>query len=230
MIKQTEFKVVSKVLVVVLVLLLAHANVFALIYGNESDKGYGSPGFKSSSSVIRDYVLQGAGYFLESYADILQLLNKIELAGLNGIDYVEMQKITALANDNIQGQIETYTNLTQLADVTPYDQAVIDQLLRFDYAAIQQEKALNSVIFADVQSYLSKGDIRGVYHRFLTVAQTLQAQLNVIKTDIDSGKFPQTSDLWNMNQNAAQSLLFGQYTAEVFIRVLNIGVTCNDSI
>lgn len=230
MIKQSEFKVISKVLLVVFVMLLVHVNVFALIYGNESQKGFGNPGGKSSGPTIKTYVLQGAGYFLDSYSDILQLLNKIELAELNGIDYVELQKIAALANDNIRGQIDTYLNLTQLADATPYDQTVIDLLTGFDYAAFQQEKGLNSVIFAEVQSYLSKGDIRGVYHRFHTVAETLQAQLNTIKTDIDAQRFPQPSDLWNLDQNAAQSLLFGQYTAEVFYRVLNIGVTGNDSI
>lgn len=230
MIKQTEFKVVSKVLLAVFVLFLVQVNAFALIYGNESQKGFGNPGGKSSVPTIKTYVLQGAGYFLDSYSDILQLLNKIELAELNGIDYIELQKIAARAGDNIRGQMETYLNLTQLADAAPYDQAVIDLLTGFDYAAFQQEKGLNSIIFADVQSYLSKGDIRGVYHRFLAVAAVLQAQLNIIKTDIDANRFPQSADLWNLDQNAAQSLLFGQYTAEVFCRVLNIGVTGNDGI
>jgi hypothetical protein len=230
MLKQTEFKLVSKVLLAVFVLLLVHVNAFALIYGNESQKGFGNPGGKSSGPTIKTYVLQGAGYFLDSYSDILLFLNKIELADLNGIDYVELQKILNHTGENIQLQKDTYLNLTQLADGTPYDQAVIDQLTGFDYAAFQQEKGLNSVIFADVQSYLSKGDIRGVYHRFLTAAETLLVQLNTIKTDIDANRFPQPADLWNLDQNAAQSLLFGQYTAEVFHRVLNIGVTGNDGI
>lgn len=230
MLKLKDFKLVSKVSLAVFVLLLVHVNVFALIYGNESDKGYGNPGGKSSTPTIRTYVLQGAGYFLDSYSDILLFLNKIELAELNGIDYVELQNIVNRARENIQQQKDNYLNLTQLADATPYDQVVIDQLTSFDYAAFQQEKALNSVIFADVQSYLSKGDIRGVYYRFLAAADTLLTQLNTIKTDIDANRFPQSSDLWNLDQNAAQSLLFGQYTAEVCYRVVNIGVTDNGSI
>ncbi len=230
MLKQTEFKLISKILLVVFVLFLAHVNVFALIYGNESDKGYGNPGGKSSTPTIRTYVLQGAGYFLDSYSDILVFLNKIELAELNDIDYHELQNIINHARENIQHQKDTYLNLTQLADATPYDQAVIDQLIGFNYDAFQQEKTLNSVIFADVQSYLSKGDIRGVYHRFLAAADTLLVQLNTIKTDIDAGRFPQPSDLWNLDHNAAQSLLFGQYTAEVCYKVMNRGVTGNGSI
>ncbi len=230
MIKQTEFKVVARILLAVFVLFFVHVNAFALIYGNESQKGFENPGGKSSGPTLETYVLQGAGYFLASYSDILQVLNKVELAQMNGIDYLELQKLAAHASDNIQGQINAYLNLTQLADATPYDQAVIDQLTGFDYAAFQQEKGLNIVIFTEVQCYLSKGDIRSLYHRFLAAGETLQAQLNVIKADIDAGRFPQPSDLWNLDQNAAQSLLFGQYTAEVFYRVLNIGVTGNDSI
>ncbi|MCX6581963.1 MAG: hypothetical protein NT166_17475 [Candidatus Aminicenantes bacterium] len=230
MIKQTGLKFVSRILLAVFVLFLVQVNVFALIYGNESQKGFGNPGGKSSGPTIKTYVLQGAGYFLNSYSDILLFLNKIELAELNGVDYIELQNIVTRAGENIQQQKDAYLNLTQLADATPYDPAVIDQLSSFDYAAFQREKALNSVIFADVQSYLSKGDIRGVYHRFLAVAETLQAQLNTIKTDIDAGRYPQPSALWNLDQISAQSLLFGQYTAEVFYRVMNIGVTGNDGI
>lgn len=221
MMKQVEFKSISKVFLVIIVLFFLTGHVFALVYGNESDKGFdgGSGGGKSSTPIIRTYVIRGAGYFLSAHSDILLFLDKTELAELDGVDYTELQGIITNALQHMQQAGDTYFNLTQTADITPYNMEVIDQLVQFDYAAFQQEKGLNAVIFADAAAYLSKGDIRGIYHRFLSVCENLLVQLNAIKADIDARRFPQAQDLWNLNQYTGKSLLFGQYTAQVFHQV-----------
>ncbi len=205
-----------------MVILLFSSNAFALIYGNETDGGYEGTGNggKTAFVPIRAYVIEGAGYFLSSYSDILVFLNKIELAELKGIDYPELQKIIAGAVTNMQQAKETYFNLTQLADVTPYNTGVIEKLTVFDYSAFQRENQPNGAVFAEVEAYLGKGDIRGVYHRFLSISEELLARLNTVKTEIDANRFPQSRDLWDLNESASLSLLFGQYTAEVFHRIL----------
>lgn len=232
MMKQVELKSISKVFLVIFGLFFLTAHSFALIYGNESDKGFGggSGGGKSPTPIIRTYVIQGAGYFLNAHSDIVLFLDKTEWAELDGIDYAELQGIITNAIQHMQQANDTYFNLTQTADITPYNMEVIDQLTLFDYAAFQREKGLNSIIFADVEAYLSKGDIRGVYHRFLSVSENLLVQLNALKADIDARRFPQAQDLWNLNQYITKSLLFGQYTTQVFHQVTGGGEKDDGSI
>lgn len=232
MMKQVELKSISTFFLVIFVLFFLTTQTFALIYGNESDKGFGggSGGGKSSTPIIRTYVIQGAGYFLNAHSDIIQFLDKTELAELDGINYAELQRIITNAIQHMQQANDTYFNLTQTADITPYNMEVTAQLALFDYAAFQQEKGLNSIIFADVAAYLSKGNIRGVYHRFLSVSENLLIQLNAIKADIDAQRFPPAQDLWNLNQYTTKSLLFGQYTTQVFHQLIYGGEKDDGSI
>lgn len=213
-------KTIVAILAAVFALCFLSITAHALIYGNDTDGGFGGGGNKTETSSIRTDVIEGAGYFLSSYSDILAFLNKIELAELRGIDYPELQRIIAGAVENMTNAKNTYLNLTQTADITPYNLEVIEKLIAFDYAAFQQEKQLNSVVFSQVESFLVKGDIRGIYHRFLSTAEELLVRLNTIKTDVDAGRFPSSDALWELNQAAAQALLFGQYTSEVFNRIM----------
>ena len=215
-----HLKTISAIFVAVFALCIFSMTAFALIYGNDTDGGFGGGNNKTGASSIRTGVIEGAGYFLDSYSDILAFLNKIELAELKGVDYAELQQKMAGALANMTNAKNTYLYLTQIADITPYNLDVIEKLIAFDYAAFQQEKQLNSVVFSQVESFLSKGDIRGVYHRFLSTAEELLVRLITIKADVDAGCFPSSEALWELNQEVAQALLFGQYTSEVFTRVL----------
>jgi len=217
-----QLKSISMIFLAVVILLFSSVNALALIYGNETDGGFAGNGGggKSIEVPIRTYVIEGAGYFLGSYSDILAFLNKVELAELKGTDYTELQKIIANAAADMQAAKDTYSNLVLIADVTPYDTDVIEELTAFDYSAFQQENRPNNAVFAEVEAYLGKGDIRGVYHRFLTVSEELLDRLNTVKTEIDACRLPRSGDLWNLNESASLSLLFGQYTAEVFHRIL----------
>jgi hypothetical protein len=213
-----QMKVFAVIFLTFFALCVLSITAYALIYGNETDGGFGGGGFKTGASSIRTGVIEGAGYFLSSYSDILAFLNKIELAELKGIDYAELQKIIAGAVENMTNAKNTYLTLTQTADVTPYNLEVIEKLIAFDYGAFRREKQLNRVVFSQVESFLARGDIRGVYHRFLSIAEELLVRLNTIKADVDAGRFPFSEALWELNQDAAQALLFGQYTTEVFCR------------
>ncbi|UCH97953.1 MAG: hypothetical protein JSV88_14155, partial [Candidatus Aminicenantes bacterium] len=74
-------------------------------------------------------------------------------------------------------------------------------------------------IFKDLETYLKKGDIRGMYSRECIEISKILALLYKVKIFLDAGQFPDLEDLWRLNQAYAQSLLFGQYAAEVFARI-----------
>jgi hypothetical protein len=192
---------------------------------NGSGSGYGEGGQSGSSGIkeltpgIEDLIITGAGYFLRSKADFLLCLNKIELSPLEGVDYTEVQYLLKSAIHNMEKAGENYGQLVSIAYVTPYRIDVIEKLKAFDYDNLLEEKGLNAIIFKDMQSYLSAGNLRGLHSRALLDTMNILAMLYRIKPAIDSGQIPVLEDLWRLNQAYAEAHLLGQYTAEVFDQV-----------
>lgn len=189
-----------------------HIQGFAKLIANTSEIGFEEPG----RSGIRPYVIDAAGSLLISRSDFLLFLNKIELEEINGIDFTELQQIINNAVAHMENAKAIYTDLTQLADSTAYDQSTINNLMNFNYSSFQNNKGLNSVIFNKVGTYLNCGDIRGLYHQLLADTQSILDRLIVIKSVVDDEVIPGNSDLWQINQSYVETLLFGQYAAEIF--------------
>jgi hypothetical protein len=210
--KPTFKRTTLKTLLGVFILCLFYMPGPAKIIANATEKGFAEPG----SADIRLHVMEAAGYFLKSQSDMLLFLNKIELEEINGIEYNELRPIINSAVWNMQNAMATYLALTQIADSTPYNQAVITDLINFDYFSFRESKELNSVITDQVKNYLSGGDIRGLYQELFSDSQTILDMLTMVKTIVDADGVPGTTDLWVINHSYSQTLLFGQYAAEIF--------------
>ncbi|UCH98110.1 MAG: hypothetical protein JSV88_15005 [Candidatus Aminicenantes bacterium] len=212
MMRPTIKRATLKTLLGVFIMCLFYMQGPAKIIANATEKGFAGPG----SEDIRLHVMEAAGYFLKSQSDMLLFLNKIELEEINGVDYTELQPIINSAVWNMQNAKATYHALTQIADSSPYNQAVITNLINFDYAFFRESKELNGVITNQVQNYLSGGDIRGLYQELLADSQAILDMLNRVKSTVDAYGVPGTPDLWQINHSYSQTLLFGQYAAEIF--------------
>ena len=182
---------------------------------NSSEKAFEEPG----RTVIGQYVIEAAGYFLNSQSDFLLLLNKIEMMEIDGIDYAELQQVINNTVIDMEKARAKYYDLIQLADSTPIAIPRITQLMNFNYMSFQESKGLNSGIYDEVKTYLIGGDVRGLYYQFLANIQSILDRLNLIKADVDAEVIPSTSGLWRVNQLYTEALLFGQYTAEIFYSV-----------
>jgi hypothetical protein len=209
---------VSRVLLWVAVLLLSTMNVSAVIYFNGAggNFGGGSENTLPQEKTIRDYVIEGAGYFLESYSGFLLFLNKVELKELQGLDYNEVQMILNSAIEKMENARDVYTLLKQEADVTPYNPDMIAELMNFDYDGFQEANHLVGPIFKQVESYLEKGNIREIFDAALSHMGKILDIADKIKGKIDGAEFPGLTDLWKLNEACSLSLLFGQYAARVF--------------
>ncbi len=210
--KQTTKKSILKVFLGIFILGFFHWQGIARFIFNKSEMGYEEPG----RTGIHQYVIEAAGGFLKSQSDFLLFLNQIEMEEINGIDFAELQQIINNAVAYMENARAKYKGLTQLAGITPYDQPTIPVLMGFDYTSFQGNKGLNSVIYNQVETYLSRGDVRGLYHRLLTDTQSILDQLTVIKSAVDAQAIPKNSDLWLVNKSYCEALLFGQYAAEIF--------------
>lgn len=209
------------ILISVLMISLFTGNILAIYYVNRSCEAYNNclppPGLKIGfSPSIGQLIIEGAGYFLASHADSQTLLNKLELSEINGVNYPEVQGILNSAIANMENACATFKSLIQLAKETPYDQTVIDKLRKFDYQGFMKTNNLVGDIFIKVQGFLAKGDVTGAYIELKASKDAIIAQLYVIKDALDSNLFPDTNLLYRVNQAYSETMLFGQYVAQVF--------------
>jgi hypothetical protein len=185
---------------------------------NMSELSFESTGTESTES-IGNYIIVGAGYFLNSYSDTLLFLNRVEMSDLDGADYNELQLILYRSMENMNNARKTYSRLREIAGRTPYKQDIVKRLMTFKYAGLQKEKNLNRPIFDEVKSYLKNGDTRGIYARALAATEQILQLQQTVNAAIDSGRLPEITDLWRLNQLYSDALLFGQYVSEVFLRI-----------
>jgi hypothetical protein len=185
------------------------ANYSPIVFCEECDE----------KSTINNFVIEGGGHFLKGYSYVLTLLNKIELSDLQGIDYKELQQIADNAVSNMDNAKTTYLSLVELAASTPYNPGSIQKLKDFDYDCFQNEHQLNSIIFKEAVSYLEKGDVRGIYNKLLVEIENILNRLYSIKSAIDSETFPEIPAIWKLNQACSETMLFGQYAAEIFYNI-----------
>jgi len=215
-----NFKIL-RILVVIAVLMMFNTSIFSWWWANGSGNAYngsgdGGDGLGAPLGQIDQYIVEGAGYFLDSYSYMLQFMRKVELASNLGLNYNELSQLLDAALVNMQQARDTYKLLKETADNTPYNPAVIEALKNFNYDLYCETNGLNKEIFTGVKGYLSKGQVREIYGKLLADMGIMVNLLQAVKKNIDNNLFPPVGTVRQLNHTYSISLLFGQYVASVF--------------
>ncbi len=216
-------KTILTILTLVFVTTFCQFNLFPFFMGNHSCRAYDDcePGGESSDRAsgpsIGQLVIQSGGYYLNSNNEMIKFLNRIEMSGLNGTNYEELQEIIGLAISNLESARDIYKNIIAVAKETPYDQLVILRLKLFDYQGYLEAHGLNGEVFSKVRNYLISGNVTGTYVQIKTDMEVILEQLYQIQASVDANEFPDISLLWRVNQNYNLLSLFGLYLSEVFM-------------
>jgi hypothetical protein len=211
-----------KVLIGTIILLLVTLNNFGRICANGSGGGYGdgsgedARGAGISNIWIEMYVIEGAKYFLSANSEIMTFLNRVENSEFGGMDFTEARQVLDRAFLNMHYATSLYTCLIWIAEMTPYNEDVITQLVDFDYNGFMMENGLNSSIFGEVAGYLQKGDITGTYKHIHERFKTILDIIKLMQADINAGKVPSIPQCWRLGETCSQTLLFGGYLSRVF--------------
>lgn len=233
----TKKRLIVSVFIVVIMVVFTNNPVFARATFNYTDGGFCVPcdpcdpceggtsggsslsGVKTTSSLAA-LIIEGAGQYMKAYSSYLLVANKVEMSDLYGVNYDELSELITQAIDDTQLTLYTYISLVDKANGTAYNQNVINQLVEFDYHGFKLEKGLNTTIFRKVYGYLSEGDIRGSYAYVIPQLENILATLFEMKSLVQGKQLPENKMIWRVNQVFSETLLFGQYNAEVFYRVL----------
>lgn len=227
MIKQNK-QLILKIIIGIIILSFANTSYSRLAhnwsdcaYEGECDGGELTSLINTPMSIsMHTYIVEGAGYFLDSHSSMQAFFNRVEMSDVNGVDYNELREILYKAIEDMEKAKEAYYNLKIKADNTPYKMSMIEILMQFDFEEFQLENGLLPSIFEKVEYYLSKGDVRGLYATILSSNEEILYKLYEIKEVVDADQFPEITKLWRINQKYAEFQLFGQYTSEVFKKAL----------
>jgi hypothetical protein len=168
----------------------------------------GSDDYKAS---LDNYVIDGAGYFLEAYSNTLLLMKKIEWSSKEGLKTDELNLLVENALENIESAREAYANFIRIANDTPYNTAILEKLKSFDYDTFQKENELNPEVFSSVKSYLANGEISKLYYDFSSAVEDITGLLKQV-----------VKEIWKLNGLFSESLLFGQYVSQVLYNIQGI--------
>lgn len=211
---------ILRILMVIIALSIFNTNSFSLWVSNGSETAYNGGDEYSdtskSTSQISQYIVEGAGYFLDSYSYTLRFMRKVELAGSRELNYPELGQMLDAALVNMQQARDTYILLKETADITPYNPVVIEALKNFNYDLYCEINGLNKEIFTAVKSYLINGQVTGTYVKLLSDMGPMVDLLQEVKKNINNNLFPPVKAVRKLNQIYSTSLLFGQYVAGVF--------------
>jgi hypothetical protein len=176
-----------------------------------------NPNYNGTGSIsIETYVIEGAGYFLNGYSDMLKFSNRYELVDLNGVDFTDMEKILDGAIFNMEKSKEAYSGLLLKAESTPLNPQAIEKLMRFDYNSFARKHAVNRPIFNEVITFLRKGNIDGLNRYNYSNISSIIEKLRVLKDDIASNRLPDVMKIMELNELFSRNLIAGQYGASIF--------------
>jgi hypothetical protein len=211
-------KFLSRISFLIIILIILPIFAFPYIFGNGSGSGYGEGEGDAAvgCTSIEVLVVQGAGYYLNAYSEVLSFLNRVELSGSTDNIPVEWDNMLQHALTSMFYALATYDQLILMADSTPYNTPVISQLINFAYDRYMSENQLNPVIFQEVQGFLGEGDITGLYKQIREDLWEIAIDLLSVHYNVVSGKMPPMSQLWKLNEMSSHTLIFGQYVARVF--------------
>jgi hypothetical protein len=208
---------IIKLLAVIFVLTL-FCYAFPYIKNNGAGGGYGGDGesMDGKNMPIENYIVEGAGHFLRTKKDIQELLEIVELQDVQGVNFENMNRVVDNALLNINHAIETYDNLIETAESTPYNETVLSKLRYFNYFGYMIENGLNWIVFNKVEAYLRNGNITGVFKHSRSMFLEVRQLLNNIKEELSMQRLPEISVFWKLNETCDEISLFGSYVARVF--------------
>jgi hypothetical protein len=211
----------SVILVAVMVVVLSGfcLDSYAYINNNHGGRAYQEESGVSTFGItnsIEDYIVMGAGAFLNAHSSVQEILKIFELQDMEGIDSDRLRELTSKAVQDMRRTVETYTALVNKAAITPYNTAVFLKLVQFDYGSFRQNHGLNPFVFNRVAGFLKHGNVTGLFQYSLSRYIQLLDLLNTLNQAVNGGEMPELSLLWKINEGFSNQALLGSYAARVF--------------
>jgi hypothetical protein len=209
-----EAKMKKSIGLLLIVFLFAVSPLCAAWFGNDT---YPCPGCaKSIGSSSDDVIVDGASAFLQSYAQVLLLLNESELSSKYGFNFSSSGTIVDLALAKLSEAKKNYSGYLQCLEQTVISKDYIDCLIGIDYNALVEKRNLDPCMMAKVAFFLKKGDIKGLFYEYVNRLEELRVILEIVSGSIKNSIIPDMEGLRSLYQKYSELMTMGYYSSIVF--------------
>jgi hypothetical protein len=192
-----------------------------LLYDGQCETSNSSQSsFQSLSPSLGELSIEAAGFFLQSNSDFQAFLKKVELSEIYTVNEAELIELINRAYENMEIAHSLYYRVWQLSKSLEHNPVVLQKLAQFDYGLILKEKRLIPSIFNEVENYLKKGNMPGVFEKIYNNTGEILQEMKTLESikDTDYINIPLC---WEVNQQLLESALFGQYISQIFFEIKN---------
>ena len=209
-----------KTLMLCFIFALCSTQIYPRIWCNTTDGGFTDDEVLAGFS-MKTHIVEAAAHFLNAYGHTMLLLNKIELSELYGLNFTEAQQLTNIAIEEMNYAIAEFSSLRELAAKTPYNDNVLDLVAAYDFAQFESRKKANASILGNLKDLLVQKKLREYYDQIQTNLYEIVGHLNLLKSHLDGNIYPDFEAVHNLNQVLAETMISGEYAAEIFHEVID---------
>jgi hypothetical protein len=196
------------------VFLFAVSPLCAAWFGNDT---YPCPGCaKSIGSSSDDVIVDGASAFLQSYAQVLLLLNESELSSKYGFNFSSSGAIVDLALTKLIEAKKNHLSYLQCLEQITISKEYINALVNFDYKVLVEKRNLAPYVMGKISAFLKKGDIRGFFYESVNRMEELRGILITIDGNIKNSIIPDMETLRSLYQKYSELMTMGYYSSIIF--------------
>lgn len=185
---------------------------FGLIKLNYTHGAFNGP----DTNGIKEIIKSGASAYMRSFSHFQYFLALIEqTADSDNVLFSSMVWRLDQAIDEMRSANTLYNQLVDFSETEKVNPKVIKDLETFNYDSYLSQTSLNMDIFNQVKSLLSQGDIAGIYQEMVDRTAKMLILLKTLKEVLGTNSIPPLNDMWRLNQSYCETMLYGQYVAEI---------------
>ena len=205
------------VLFLIVIFISSFSNLFGVVGLNDLEEVFppSAPGESTSDNDIRSMMIDGASFFLESYAATNLLLKEFELAEKGAFNFEASNTNISNAISKLEQARKKYDDALNIAQSLNYLESKANQLKSFNYMKFAADNELIFGVMEQVEQYLIVSDVKGIYRKNLKTIDLILTNLYSMKEKMDIGVKPDVKSFWTILRLYSYNLLFGNYATSV---------------
>lgn len=216
-------------ILLLIILPILSSNLQAIMYLNgidKMDKRY-SDLFKDINIQNKDndrqltsLTVKGAAHFIRSYSLFKIVLSRIEsYAASEKSKKLEQQESKDIIKE--LNRAESFFVKFKYKLRGDYKSELINKLKKFEYGNFRDKHRHVAPIFEKARTMLKKGNPALIVEKIINDCKDIREEFERIEQNADNNALSRVISYWRLNQKFANSMLFGQYIAEVLCEIEN---------
>lgn len=165
-------------------------------------------------------IIDGTSLFLQSNASVYLLLNEVEMAEKQGLNYTYALNLADAAAEKLRQAKDKYIEAISVEKRKTLTRAMTQRYKYFDYMVFADANKMNREVMMKVSEFLKNANFAGVIEKSVTDIDDILTLIDEIRVDLANGIKPDLQQFRLLMQKYSTLSLFGNYATTVFNTVM----------